>query len=102
MKNGLEIDAFGNKFWCKNGNYHKEDGPAVEFNDGTKVWYQNGLVHREDGPAVEYGNNESKEWWIEGKIVSKDQFNKLLAKKRIDKINTFTNNGRPNNQNFFP
>ena len=44
----------GYKEWYKNGKHHREDGPAVEYVDGTKIWYKNGKIHREDGPAVEY------------------------------------------------
>jgi hypothetical protein len=30
---------------------HREDGPAVIWNDGDEVWYFEGNVHREGGPA---------------------------------------------------
>ena len=40
--------------------------PVVDSN-GTKHWYnENGELHREDGPAVEWGDG-SKEWYINGK-----------------------------------
>ena len=48
-----------------NGKLHREDGPAVEYANGSKAWYLNGKLHREDGPAVEYSNGD-KEWWIDG------------------------------------
>ena len=35
---------------------HREDGPAVEYADGSKEWYLNGKLHREDGPACEYAD----------------------------------------------
>jgi hypothetical protein len=31
MKNGLEIDEFGDKRYWKNNLLHREDGPAVEY-----------------------------------------------------------------------
>lgn len=31
---------------------HREDGPVIEFKDGSKQWWINGECHREDGPAV--------------------------------------------------
>lgn len=31
---------------------HREDGPAVEWKDGSEEWYINDVLHREDGPAV--------------------------------------------------
>jgi len=27
------------KEWYLNGKHHREDGPAVEYSDGTKEWY---------------------------------------------------------------
>ena len=38
MKNGLVIDSYGTKRWYQNGQLHREDGPAVEYADGTKSW----------------------------------------------------------------
>ena len=53
------------KIW-KNvgGELHREDGPAVEYADGTKHWYVDGKRHREDGPAVEYANGD-KYWYVD-------------------------------------
>jgi len=34
--------------------------------NGTKIWYLNGQRHREDGPAIEYESGY-KEWYINGK-----------------------------------
>ena len=48
-----KIDKDGNKEWFLNGEYHREDGPAIEFANGNKAWYLHGKYHREDGPAFE-------------------------------------------------
>ena len=32
----------GRKEWCLNGQFHREDGPAIEYPDGYKLWYLNG------------------------------------------------------------
>jgi len=53
---------------------HREDGPAIEYADGSKAWYLNGERHREDGPAVE-GNSRYKAWYINGEQLSEDEFN---------------------------
>jgi hypothetical protein len=53
-------------FHYKEGNIHREDGPATEYADGSKYWYKEDKLHREDGPAVEYPSG-TKEWWLEGK-----------------------------------
>jgi hypothetical protein len=41
MKNGLEIDQYGNKRYWKNNLLHREDGPAIEYFDGEKHWFLN-------------------------------------------------------------
>ena len=50
---------------------HREDGPAVEYLDGTKVWYIDGKMHREDGPAVIYPSGK-KYWRKNGKLHRED------------------------------
>lgn len=66
-EDGPALEYFnGTKYWYKNGKRHREDGPAVEHYNGYKEWYINGRLHREDGPAIEFANG-SKEWWINGK-----------------------------------
>ena len=49
----------------------------AEYPNGTKRWYKEGNLHREDGPAIEYSFG-TKEWWLEGKLYYdinlKDQF----------------------------
>ncbi len=55
----------------KQGKYHREDGPAIEHNNGTKSWFINGKRHRGDGPAREWSIG-TKEWWINGKLHRED------------------------------
>ena len=52
----------GTKYWFLNGEYHREDGPAIEYPDGTKEWRLNGEYHREDGPA--YENPDGTKYWL--------------------------------------
>jgi len=42
-----------------------ENGPAVEWADGTKYWYLFGKLHRSNGPAIEWSNG-SKDWYKNG------------------------------------
>jgi hypothetical protein len=58
----------GDKEWFINGKLHREDGPAVEFANGDKIWYKNGKLHREDGPAKEFAAGD-KEWWLNGQFI---------------------------------
>ncbi len=63
----------GDKFWYKNGLLHRLNGPAVEYSNGDKEWYQNGELHKEDGPAIE-NNNGHEEYYINGERISKGNF----------------------------
>jgi hypothetical protein len=65
MKNGLFITVSGDKEWWLNDKLHREDGPAVEYTDGSTGWYLNDKLHREDGPAVE--------WWLNDKHVGNER-----------------------------
>jgi len=70
----IYIDKSGNKFYYKDKemkNLHREDGAAVELNDGNKSWWLNGERHREDAPAVEHANG-NKSWWLNGKRHRED------------------------------
>ena len=60
----VEFDN-GHKEWWLNGERHRVDGPAVEYVDSEKHWYLNGELHRANGPAVE-GANGDKLWWLNG------------------------------------
>jgi hypothetical protein len=66
--------ASGDKFWYLKNKSHREGGPAVEWADGTKEWYLNGQCHREDGPAIECANGY-KWWYINGQRLTEAQFN---------------------------
>ena len=58
-----EIDQDGTiRYYNENNEFHREDGPAIEFTNGYKAWYKNGFLHKEDGHAIEYSNG-NKEYW---------------------------------------
>ena len=62
MKSIRRVDSNGNvKFTNENGLFHREDGPAIEYTDGTKKWLINGMYHREDGPAIEW--SDGAKWY---------------------------------------
>ena len=75
----VKVYASGSKYWYLNGNYHREDGPAVEYADGSKYWFLNGKYHREDGPAAEYANGD-KSWYLNGKKVTEEEHKKRTSK----------------------
>ena len=52
--------------WWINGLRHREDGPAIVYSDGGEEWFHTGKRHRLDGPAYIHTNGK-KEWWQNGK-----------------------------------
>lgn len=70
----------GTRVWYKNGKRHREGGPALEFSDGTKIWMQGDEYHRPDGPAVELASGQ-KEFYLRGKKFSKVEFEKKITAK---------------------
>ena len=74
MQPKMTIDSDGDKCWrlpC--GQYHREDGPAIEWTNGDKEWWCRNKIHREDGPAVEYVNG-SGYWYLHGEFYSFDNW----------------------------
>jgi hypothetical protein len=67
--------ADGSKWWYVDGKRHRGDGPACEYADGSKEWYVDGKRHRVDGPAVEWADG-SKWWYVDDKLVSEEEFEK--------------------------
>ena len=64
----FEIDEYGNKYWYRDGEQHRDDGPAVEYADGRKEWFHKNKRHREDGPAIEW-NDGCSIWYYKGIFV---------------------------------
>ena len=90
-KYDIEVDDFG-KYYYKQGTniLHRIGGPAIEWKQGSTEWYQNGKRHRLDGPAYEGGggfNNGHKRWYINGKKLSEEEFNKITNKLNEIKVN---------------
>jgi hypothetical protein len=65
-----EVDRFGTtRYFNKNKNrYHREDGPAIIYPDGSEEWLVKGAFHRTDGPAVIYIDDSICNWYIKGTI----------------------------------
>ena len=59
------IDEHGTIWRNANDDRHRDNGPALERNDGYKAWFQHGYLHRDDGPAVEFADGD-KAWWHHG------------------------------------
>lgn len=51
----------------ENGEIHREDGPAVEWQQGDLQWYSHGELHRAGGQAV-IGDDGEQQWFKQGKL----------------------------------
>ena len=82
LKYEVRVTPEGAKFWYLNGELHREDGPAEEWDTGDKFWCLNGELHREDGPAVEYEDG-TKKWYLNGdEVTEQDVIGKTMIGKR--------------------
>jgi len=52
---------------------------------GTKEWHLNGVLHREDGPAIEWNDGE-KEWWLNNKRFSEKEYLEAVKEYKTTKI----------------
>jgi len=79
------------KYWLDSyGDLHREDGPAIEYADGSKWWYIYGKFHREDGPAIEV--DEYKEYWLEDIQYTEEEYWKKI--KELNKCKLFKLKGK--------
>ena len=56
----------GSVHYYKHGDLHREDGPAVILDSGRQEWYRDGKLHREDGPAIV--TKELQKWYRNGML----------------------------------
>lgn len=72
--------ADGGKEWYVEGKPHRLDGPAVEYADGSKEWLVEGKLHRLDGPAIEWAGGR-KAWYVVDKKMTEEEFNAYIKPK---------------------
>lgn len=74
--------------YYKDGQKHREDGPAIELGDGTKEWWIGGQRHRDDGPACIYKDPDEGdffyEWFLNGERVTEQEVEHLIVKKNLN------------------
>jgi hypothetical protein len=75
----------GTKSWFIHGKQHRENGPVVEFADGTKFWWIHGKRHREDGPAVDRVDG-SKIWFLENEKIEEEDFEEAVKIYKLSKV----------------
>ncbi len=77
LPDGSYVDRNDSVCYTKNGKFHREDGPAIEYYNGDKCWYRNGEIHREDGPSIEFSNGR-KFWFVGGEWCAKESYEETL------------------------
>ena len=73
------VDDDCDKYWYMNGERHRENGPAVEWANGSKFWYSNDKLHRENGPAIEWVDGD-KSWYLNGEYYNESDYWEELKK----------------------
>jgi hypothetical protein len=81
---------YGIEYLNELGQYHREDGPAIEFSDGTKYWYIKGQFHREDGPAREFPDG-SKFWYLNGEYYTEQEHQQEVIKIKLERLKSYGN-----------
>ncbi len=88
-ENGPAIEyADGSREWWLNGELHRKDGPAIEDRNGYKAWFLNGKRHREDGPAIE-NSNGYKAWYL-----NDTEYSELEWEQEVKEINNRSYTGK--------
>jgi len=86
MKSKLTMNKDGDMFYrLPNGDYHRENRPAIERSNGYKAWYINGLRHREDGPAVEWGDGD-KVWYLNDIWHTEQEYKYEMRSRKLTKL----------------
>jgi hypothetical protein len=87
---GCLIDEDDDIAWYKNGKEHREDGPAIEWANGSKSWWLNGTRHRTDGPAIEWTDDykDCKEWWLNGKELTEQEHRIAVRQIKLKLLDT--------------
>ena len=66
---------------------HPEFTGCLIDEDNDKFWYKNGERHREDGPAIEFANNGYKAWCLNSwRYNSEQEYRIALRKIKLEKV----------------
>ncbi len=65
------IESNGSQWWFRHGQLHRDDGPAMIHSVGRLEWCQYGECHRDGGPARIYVDG-TREWYQHGKLHRDD------------------------------
>ena len=74
------VSPLGTQQWFLSGVFHRLDGPAWITADGYQAWYVNGKLHRVDGPAVTKINGE--QLWYEHGFLHREDGPAVIGKRK--------------------
>ena len=74
--------------FLKEGNLHREDGPAMILEDGKNAWYFEGQLHRLDGACMFDEHGKPLFYAIHGKGVNKQSYwsHPKVIKLKLERI----------------
>jgi len=79
------------EYYNDKGELHRENGPAIEYNNGHKLFFINGLKHREDGPAVEW--NGRRIYYLNGKrYIEQSDYNDEIIQIKLNRLKSLNEN----------
>ncbi len=74
MTGPTRITDKGSLIWeDSDGLYHREDGPAIIYPNGTERWFYHGQYHRTDGPAITTEDGTIA-WFLHNRVRTLQQF----------------------------
>ncbi len=81
----LNLDISGNdKEWFV---IEAKETIVLKYKSGNKEWYKNGELHRENGPAIEWSGG-NKDWYVNGQFCEdKEEFKEELKAYRAKQKN---------------
>lgn len=87
----------GATIYLKNGQLHRDNGPAIEFPGGMgSVFFQHGRLHRDNGPAISWPYQEDCQWFKHGiKISSTYQTQDNIKLLRMKMFNGKLKSNKP-------
>lgn len=74
--------------WFKHGKRHRIGAPAYiqkrhSYHMSYEEWWFEDKKHREDGPAVTFEDGR-KEWWLDGRQIPEQDFEQELIKRKLN------------------
>lgn len=88
MESVRSIDQAGSEIWHRVDQpdiIHREDGPAIIWDDGSKFWYYDGVNHNENGPSAIYRTGKVY-WHYHGMHLEFDEWCVTTGKTSEDKL----------------